>query len=101
MGKLKAVKPSKGIYVLALALAIASLGTGLALANGAAERSRQVLSGGASDATAAGGVSLQATLGQPMVGPSGQGSYKLCTGFWCGLAEEHDVYLPLIMRSFS
>jgi hypothetical protein len=100
MKKLKTAQPPRGIYVLALTLAIASLGTGLALADGAV-LPRQVLSGGASDATTAGGVSVRATLGQPMVGPSGQGSYKLCTGFWCGLSVEHQIYLPLVLKTFS
>lgn len=99
MRKLKTVKPSRGICVLVLALTIASLGTGLALANGTV-LPRQVLSGGASDATAAGGVSVRATLGQPMVGPSGQGSYHLCAGFWCGTAIEYEIYLPLVVRNF-
>ncbi len=100
MKKPKTTRPSRGIYVLALALAIASLGTGLALANGTVELPRQVLSGGISDASAAGEVSLHATLGQPMIGPSSQGLYHLCAGFWCGTAIEYTIYLPLTLRNF-
>ena len=98
MKKPKTAKLSRAIYRLALALVIASLGNGLALANGTV-LPRQVLSGGASDATAAGGVSVRATLGQPMVGPSGQGLNQLCAGFWCGTVIEYKIYLPLTLRN--
>ena len=88
-----------GLLRLALAMAIVLLGVELALANGVVELPRHVLSGGASDASASGGVSVHATLGQPMIGPSGQGSYDLCAGFWCGTAIEYTIYLPLTLRN--
>lgn len=93
------MKKSKGIYALLLALAIASLGIKLTLANGGVELSRQVLSGGATDASAAGDVSLRATLGQPLIGLSGNGAQQLCAGFWCGTAIEYTLYLPIILRN--
>jgi hypothetical protein len=100
MKKLKTAKP-KTIHVLALALAIASLGAGLALANGTVELPRQVLSGGASGATAAGGVSLRATLGQPVVGVVSDGDVTLGQGFWHGGAAGYRIYLPLVVKNDS
>ena len=85
------------IHVLALALALSLLLTGLALASGDLERPREVLGGGASDSTV-GSVSLRATLGQTVVGlVSGEG-VTLEQGFWHGGAE-YSVYLPLVLRN--
>jgi hypothetical protein len=88
----------KAIHVLTLVLVL-SLVAGLALASGDVERPREVLSGGASNATTAGGASLQATLGQPLVGVvSGSGgNLTLAQGFWHG-AETYRIYLPLALR---
>jgi hypothetical protein len=85
--------------ILPLALALSLLVAGLALAAGDLERPREVLSAGASNATAAGGVSLQGTLGQPLVGVvSGSGgNLTLAQGFWHG-AEQVHIYLPLLTR---
>jgi hypothetical protein len=85
------------IHVLALALALSLLLAGLALANGDLERPREVLGGGASDSTV-GGVSLRATLGQPVVGVVSGAGVTLGQGFWHGGAE-YSVYLPLILRN--
>ncbi len=74
--------------------------TGLVLANGGVELPRWVLGGGASD-SAAGSVTLRATLGQPVVGLVSGGNVTLGQGFWRGgsLAQgEYDVYLPLVLR---
>jgi hypothetical protein len=87
------------VSILTFALALALLVAGLALAAGDVERPRQVLSGGASQATTAGGASLQGTLGQPVVGVvSGSGGrITLGQGFWHG-AEQHHIYLPVLTR---
>jgi hypothetical protein len=92
----------KAIHVLTLALALSLLVAGLALANGGPTRPREVLSGGASDSTAAGGLSLQATLAQPLLGVvSGSGGdLTLAQGFWHG-AREYLIYLPLVVRNGS
>ena len=89
----------KAMHVLTLALVLSLLVAGLALAAGDVERPRQVLSGGASQATAAGGASLQGTLGQPLVGVvSGSGGrITLTQGFWHG-AEQVHIYLPVVTR---
>jgi hypothetical protein len=91
----------KAIHVLTLALAISLVVAGLALAQGGGvERSRQVLGGGASD-SAAGEVSLRATLGQPVVGVVSGGDVILGQGFWHGGAAEYRIYLPLVVRGYS
>jgi uncharacterized iron-regulated membrane protein len=97
----------KAIHVLTLVLVLSLLTAGLALASwpdrqdrqGSPMRPREVLSGGASNATAAGGVSLQGTLGQPLVGVvSGSGGdLTLAQGFWHG-APAYRIYLPLATR---
>ena len=88
------------ILILALVLALSLVVVGLALANGGVERPREVLGGGASD-SAAGGVALRATLGQPVVGIVSGGDVTLGQGFWHGgrlPGGGYDIYLPLILR---
>lgn len=81
------------VLMLALLLAVASA----ALANGSSALSRWVLSGGASD-SAAGSVTLHATLGQPVVGVISSGNITLRQGFWYGTTPGHKIYLPLLLR---
>ncbi len=85
------------ILILALALFLAAAGA--VLANDGLELPRWVLGGGASD-SAAGVVTLRATLGQPGVGVvSGGGDITLGQGFWRGgAAPGYNVYLPLVIR---
>jgi hypothetical protein len=87
------------ILVLALALVLSLVVTGVTLANSGIERSRWVLSGGASDSTA-GDAALRATLGQPVVGgvSGGGGDVTLEQGFWHGATQGYSVYLPLVLR---
>ena len=85
------------ILILTLVLAQFMLVAGAAGANGGPHRPREVLSGGASDSGAP-GVSLRATLGQPVLGvvSSGGGDVTLAQGFWHG--GRYRSYLPLIQR---
>ena len=87
------------ILILALALALSLVVVGLALANGGVELSRWVMGGGTSD-SAAPGIALHATLGQPVVGvvTSGGGDVILGQGFWYGATPGYDIYLPLVIR---
>lgn len=87
------------ILVLALALVLSLVVTGVTLANGGIERPRQVLSGGASD-SAGGDVAMHATLGQLVVGVTvgGDGDVTLGQGFWHGATQGYSVYLPLVLR---
>jgi len=86
------------ILILALVLFLAAAGG--AMANGGVELPRWVLSGGASDSAGGGGITLRATLGQPVVGvvASGSGDITLGQGFWCGATPGYNIYLPLVMR---
>jgi hypothetical protein len=81
--------------MLILALVLALMVFGLALANNSVELPRWVLGGGASD-SAAGNVTLRATLGQPVVGVVSGGDVTLGQGFWHGATSGHNIYLPLI-----
>ncbi len=88
------------VLILALALALFLAVAGVVLANGGIARPRWVLGGGASD-SAAGGVTLHATLGQPVVGviTSGSGDVTLGQGFWGGATPGYNIYLPLVIRA--
>jgi hypothetical protein len=49
-----------------------------------------------------GDYTLMAAAGQPLAGPLAGGvGYALCSGFWCGAAVSHHVYLPLVLRHES
>jgi hypothetical protein len=90
------------VLILALVLALSLAAAGVALANDAVELPRWVLGGGASD-SAAPGVSLRATLGQPVVGlvAGSSGEITLGQGFWHGgslPAGPYRVYLPLVEK---
>jgi hypothetical protein len=86
------------ILILALVLALFLAAAGAALANGGVELPRWVLGGGASD-SAAGGVTLRATLGQPVVGVVSGGDVTLGQGFWGGATPGYNIYLPLVIRA--
>jgi hypothetical protein len=45
-----------------------------------------------------GNLSLDYTIGQPVVGQLG-GNVMLCIGFWCGTSTENIIYLPLVLRN--
>jgi len=86
------------ILILALVLALFLGLAGAALANNGIELPRWVLGGGASD-SAANGVTLRATLGQPVVGVVSSGDVTLVQGFWHGSSLPdggYDIYLPLV-----
>ncbi len=87
------------LLILALVLALFLTAAGAVLANNGLELPRWVLGGGASD-SAAGGVTLRATLGQPVVGVVSGGDVALGQGFWHGgsLPGGYNIYLPLVQR---
>jgi hypothetical protein len=93
------------ILVLALALALLLGVAGVAaarvaVANNGVEWPRWVLGGGASD-SAAGNVTLRATLGQPAVGVVSGGDITLGQGFWHGAIAGYNIYLPLVIRNYQ
>ena len=79
---------------VAMLTAIAIIAAGLAWANGTSQITRYVIGGGGGQSTG-GDYSLYATIGQPVAGQSGE----LCSGFWCGVAVEYKIYLPLVLRN--
>ena len=85
------------MLILALVLALLLGAVGAVLANGNPTRPREVLGGGASD-SAAGDITLRATLGQPVVGVVSGGSSGITVrqGFWHG--GRYRVYVPLVYR---
>ena len=88
------------ILSLALVLALTVMATGAALANGDLVLRRWALGGGVTD-SAAGAVSLRATLGQPVAGVVSAGDITLGQGFWhSGVLPEdgNDIYLPLVLK---
>ena len=40
---------------------------------------------------------LVGTIGQPAQGISSSSSYVLCAGYWCGIAADYSLYLPLTL----
>ena len=85
------------ILILAPILALSLVVAGTVLANGGLDLPRWVLGGGASNA-AASGVTLRATLGQPLVGIVSGVDITLAQGFWHG-GSSFRIYLPLVLRS--
>jgi hypothetical protein len=86
------------IVILSLLLALFVIAAGVALANDVFELPRWTLGGGVSD-SAAGDVTLRATLGQPLVGAVSGGDVTLGQGFWHGgglLVGDYDSYLPFV-----
>ena len=83
--------------ILILALVLVLLVTGVALANGSLDLPRWVVSGGGSDSSG-GDVTLQATLGQPVVGAVSGGNVTLGQGFWHGGSDGYKIYIPLVQR---
>ena len=89
-----------------LGIALGSLVLGVLLLAGVARASstggggpfisRTVIGGGGGHAAAA-PFTLDATVGQAVVGIVTNGSERLCAGFWCGLGGQ-PVYLPVAMR---
>ena len=88
------------IVILALALILAA--ARVAWAGEGVGRARAVLGGGATDGGAT-GVTLRATVGQPVVGlvTGGGAEVALGQGFWGGgiiVAVRHGVYVPVVVR---
>ena len=84
------------IKILILCVVLLLVVAGVALANGSLELPRWVIGSGASYSTA-GDVSVQATLGQPIVGVVSGGNTFLGQGYWHG-SSGNNIYLPLVQR---
>ena len=53
-------------------------------------------SGGGSES--GGDYTLDATIGQPLVGESGNGDLALCSGYWCLVQRVYRALLPILFR---
>ena len=65
-------------------------------ATSALEVQRHVIAGGGGRSEA-GGYVLRGAAGQPVAGTTGQGTFDLCSGFWCGTGI-YKFYLPLALN---
>jgi hypothetical protein len=84
--------------ILLLVLALFLVVAGMTMAKGVVELPRWAMGSGATD-SAAGDLSLRATLGQPLVGSVSGGDVTLGQGFWHGgelPVGQNDMYLPLV-----
>jgi hypothetical protein len=87
--------------VLPAALLTTLLLTSLALASGSYTINWWVIGSGGGHAEA-GNYALDATIGQPVVGASENGNYRIEAGFWGGaLAVEYKIYLPIVLKNYS
>jgi hypothetical protein len=57
----------------------------------------QVLGGGGGR-LASGSVTLEGTVGQPVVGFVNQSPVNLCSGYWCGTEPGYQRFLPFVRR---
>ena len=96
---------NRKITALAVAFLCGLVVTGAAWANGIANINWWVIGGGGGHAEA-GIYTLDATIGQAVVGAATDGGYELCSGFWCGLVEAappplgYTIYLPIILKNY-
>ncbi len=83
-----------------LTLAVLLLLTSVTLAANGYEISREVIGSGGGHSEA-GPYSLDATIGQAVVGASSSGDYELGAGFWNGTAAQYKIYLPVVLKNYS
>jgi len=91
------------ITLIALSLALLlGLAAGLVRAGSSAISAInwQVLAGGGHPATTnQGNISLNGTLGQPVIGTASGGDLTLSAGYWHGARSEYRIYLPLLLKN--
>jgi hypothetical protein len=93
------MKTKRLIPAVALALVVVSLSAVAVFAlSDAAVDWWVVASGGAP--SSAGGITMNCTLGQPVVGQSAGGDVALSAGFWSA-GGVYSTYLPLVMSNGS
>jgi hypothetical protein len=73
----------------------------VAQTGGGYDLSWSTIDGGGGTWSTGGSYALGGTIGQPDAGTLAGGSYTLEGGFWPGGGEaQHDIYLPLVLRSY-
>jgi hypothetical protein len=87
------------LLVLA-ALLLTLVLTSLAFASGSYTINWYVIAGGGGPISG-GGYAINSTIGQPVVGASEGGNYRIEAGFWGGaLAVEYKIYLPVVLKNY-
>jgi hypothetical protein len=71
-----------------------------ALAQGLPAIDHWVLGSAGGGSTGAGDLSVNSTLGEPIIGSSSGDSVSLGAGYWYGGAVEHEIYLPIVLRGY-
>ena len=90
----------KSIRVLALVLVLLLLLWGLVRGEASDSVDWWVMASGGGPLGASGQVALDATLGQPVTGPSQAGGITLGGGYWYGMrAGGYLAYLPVVLRA--
>ena len=87
---------TKRMLILALAVFFLASGFALAMDDTPAIDWSVIGSGGEHAETAP--YTLDGTIGQAMVGMVSNGSYELCSGFWCLALKEYKIYLPFVLN---
>lgn len=101
-GRVKTIPKTRALLSASGLLLLLSF-TVLAQSGGPYELSWWTADGGGGACSAAGGYSLSGTAGQPDAGVASGSAYALVGGFWMGwasAAEEHVIYLPLVVRNY-
>jgi hypothetical protein len=87
--------------VLPAAILTTLLLTSLALAFGSYTINWYVIGGGGGPISG-GDYAINSTIGQPVVGASEGGNYRIEAGFLGGaLAVEYRIYLPVVLKNYS
>jgi hypothetical protein len=90
------------MLIIAGTVLCALLLAGVALANGTPAVDWYVIGGGGGHVESGDGVyALDGTIGQAVVGTATDTGYELCSGFWCGVAVEYRIYLPIVLKNYS
>jgi len=94
-------KAGRALLALAVLLMLASVAR--AQSGGGYDLTWNTVDGGGYTFSTDGDYSLGGTIGQPDAGVLSGGSYTLSGGFWGGgvvAAEEHKIYLPLLLKNY-
>lgn len=59
--------------------------------------SPEVLASGSQAASSA-NYSFSSTFGESLIGSSTSADYSMCSGFWCQIVIQYNVYLPLTLK---
>ena len=84
------------LLILLTILLLTTTALSASTAPSALEVQRYVIASGGGHSEA-GDLTLDGTVGQAVVGTTTQGTFDLCSGFWCGMGT-YNLYIPLAMQ---